>query len=163
MDSEPERPCENEVDAEAGAHLEAGDEATDLGHTEGNWDECAGSSAPFAGRVRPASPPGRRAPASTEGCAGTSRASCAPRSRPARPPAWPSRSTPRPASADRRSGPAPPDWWRPGRTRRNTPSRWAWRSCGAPAASGRLLQAEQPEPRPVVQTLALRPGTQAAP
>ena len=27
----------------------------------------------------------------------------------------------------------------------------------------RLLQAEQPEPRPVVQTLALRPGAQAAP
>ena len=45
MDPTPERPCENEVDAEAGAHLEAGDEATDLGHAEGN--ECAGSSAPF--------------------------------------------------------------------------------------------------------------------
>src|SRR3954447_16787547 len=47
MDPAPERPCENEVDAEAGAHLEAGDEATDLGHAEGNWDECARSSAPF--------------------------------------------------------------------------------------------------------------------
>src|SRR3954447_6416740 len=43
MDPTPERPCENEV--EAGAHLEAADEATDLGHAEGN--ECAGSSAPF--------------------------------------------------------------------------------------------------------------------
>src|SRR3954452_3009877 len=43
MDPTPERPRENEV--EAGAQLEAGDEATDLGHAEGN--ECAGSSAPF--------------------------------------------------------------------------------------------------------------------
>ena len=47
MEPTPERPSENEVDAEAGTHLEAGDEATDLGHAEGNWDECAGSSAPF--------------------------------------------------------------------------------------------------------------------
>src|SRR3954462_5748412 len=45
MDPTPQRPCENEVEAEAGAQLEAADEATDLGHAEGN--ECAGSSAPF--------------------------------------------------------------------------------------------------------------------
>src|SRR3954470_17867538 len=45
MDPAPERPSENEVDAEAGAQLEAGDEAADLGHAEGN--ECARSSAPF--------------------------------------------------------------------------------------------------------------------
>ena len=32
-----------------------------------------------------------------------------------------------------------------------------------PVVPRRLLQAEQPEPRPVVQTLALRPGAQAAP
>src|SRR5687767_14995951 len=43
MDPPPERPCENEVDADA--QLEAGDEAADLGHAEGN--ECARSSAPF--------------------------------------------------------------------------------------------------------------------
>src|SRR3954470_7867928 len=47
MDPTPERPGENEVEAEAGAHLEAGDEAADLGHAEGNWGECSGSSAPF--------------------------------------------------------------------------------------------------------------------
>src|SRR4051812_27639188 len=47
MEPAPERPSENEVDAEAGAQLKAGDEAADLGHAEGNWDECARSSAPF--------------------------------------------------------------------------------------------------------------------
>src|SRR3954451_11449668 len=47
MEPTPERPGENEVEAEAGAQLEAGDEAADLGHAEGNWGECAGSSAPF--------------------------------------------------------------------------------------------------------------------
>src|SRR3954447_4030422 len=47
MDPTPERPGENEVEAEANAQLEAGDEAADLGHAEGNWGECAGSSAPF--------------------------------------------------------------------------------------------------------------------
>ena len=47
MDPAPERPCENEVEAKAGAQLEAGDEAADLGHAEGNWDECARSAAPF--------------------------------------------------------------------------------------------------------------------
>src|SRR3954465_2513711 len=47
MDPAPDRPGENEVEAEAGAHLESGDEAADLGHAEGNWGECAGSSAPF--------------------------------------------------------------------------------------------------------------------
>src|ERR671910_137260 len=67
------------------------------------------------------------------------------------------------ALLDRPAPIRPPGWWRPGRTRRSRPSRPAWRACGAPAASGRLLQAEQPEPRPVVQTLALRPGAQAAP
>src|SRR3954465_741092 len=45
MDPTPERPRENEVEADA--HLEAADEAADLGHAEGTWDECAGSSAPF--------------------------------------------------------------------------------------------------------------------
>src|SRR4051794_27176378 len=45
MDPTPERPGENEVEAEASTQLEAGDEAADLGHAEGN--ECAGSSAPF--------------------------------------------------------------------------------------------------------------------
>src|SRR3954447_16595089 len=43
MEPAPERPSENEVDADA--QLEAGDEAADLGHAEGN--ECARSSAPF--------------------------------------------------------------------------------------------------------------------
>src|SRR3954468_4428441 len=43
MDPTPERPGENEVDADA--QLEAGDEAADLGHGEGN--ECARSPAPF--------------------------------------------------------------------------------------------------------------------
>ena len=47
MEPAPERPSENEVDAEAGAQLEAGDEAADLGHAECNWDECARSPAPF--------------------------------------------------------------------------------------------------------------------
>src|SRR3954468_10734388 len=47
MEPAPERPSKNEVDAEAGAQLKAGDEAADLGHAEGNWDECARSSAPF--------------------------------------------------------------------------------------------------------------------
>src|SRR3954449_3372015 len=47
MDPAPERPSENEVDAKAGAQLEAADKATDLGHAVGTWDECAGSSAPF--------------------------------------------------------------------------------------------------------------------
>src|SRR3954464_1569609 len=43
MEPAPERPSENEVDADA--QLEAGDEAADLGHAEGN--ECARSLAPF--------------------------------------------------------------------------------------------------------------------
>src|SRR4051812_41625399 len=47
MEPAPERPSENEVEAEAGAQLEAGDEAADLGHAKGNWGECTGSSAPF--------------------------------------------------------------------------------------------------------------------
>src|SRR3954469_3419605 len=47
MGPAPERPSENEVDAEAGAQLKAGDEAADLGHAEGNCGECAGSPAPF--------------------------------------------------------------------------------------------------------------------
>src|SRR3954452_16375364 len=49
MDPAPERPSENEVDAEAGAQLEAGDEAADLGHAEGN--ECARSLAPLYGAL----------------------------------------------------------------------------------------------------------------
>src|SRR5688572_7491772 len=40
------------------------------------------------------------------------------------------------ALLDRPAPIRPPGWWRLGRTRRNTPSRPAWRSCGAPAASG---------------------------
>src|SRR4051812_33321546 len=43
MEPAPERPSENEIDADA--QLEAGDEAADLGHAEGN--ECARSLAPF--------------------------------------------------------------------------------------------------------------------
>src|SRR3954466_3959221 len=43
MEPAPGRPSENEVDADA--QLEAGDEAADLGHAEGN--ECARSLAPF--------------------------------------------------------------------------------------------------------------------
>ena len=64
MDPTPERPGENEVEAEAGAQLEAGDEAADLGHAEGNWANAPDPPPPFGRRVRPASPPGRRAPAS---------------------------------------------------------------------------------------------------
>src|SRR3954471_3486527 len=45
MEPAPERPSENEVDAEAGAQLEAGDEDPDLGHAE--RIDCARSSAPF--------------------------------------------------------------------------------------------------------------------
>src|SRR3954469_13803532 len=49
MEPTPERPGENEVDAEAGAQLKAGDEAADLGHGEGN--ECARSPAPLYGAL----------------------------------------------------------------------------------------------------------------
>src|SRR3954467_10537796 len=65
MEPAPERPSENEVDAEAGAQLEAGDEATDLGHAGGNWGECTGSSAPF-GEARLARIAARKASASID-------------------------------------------------------------------------------------------------
>src|SRR5689334_7137001 len=51
MDAAPQRPLQDVIKAEADRQLEAGDEAADLRHTEGNWKKFVRSGAPFSALI----------------------------------------------------------------------------------------------------------------
>src|SRR3954467_4084424 len=122
MDAAPQRPLQDVIKAEADRQLEAGDEAADLRHTEGNWKKFVRSGAPFSALILTRIT-ARKASASID------KVMCryqpcqpGPRSHRGRLPAWRLRSTLQCASADRQPAPRSAGSCRRDRTPRNTPA-----------------------------------------